>query len=153
MPSIFYFPTAIVVGLLLSYLLTFLCHDKIRVYKNSLRTEQKVIYDRIVSRRRLYSVMGVIAGLFLSILYLVLFLRSTGLYQGVVNFLLIFLLTPMIVYSVLPKPVYMLETSTTPEQSKAWFDIYLCMKNAMIYGFFIGLVATLLLMGLVESLV
>lgn len=151
---IFYFPTAIVTGLLLSYISTLLCHKKINVYENDLLPAQQPLYDDIVYRRLYYFVIGVVLGLFLCILYLVLpgLGRSTTLYHRVVHCLLIFLLTPMIVYSLLPKPVYMLETSTTPQETQAWFRVYVCMKNAMIYGFCIGFLAALVIMGVIEAL-
>lgn len=152
--SCFYFPTAIVVGLFISYLLTFLCHQKISMFDNDLRPDQKIVYDQIVRRRLWYFIAGIVIGLFLSFLYLILFFRVAGLYHGMINFLLILLLTPMIVYSLLPKPVYILETrNITPAETRAWFNIYVCMKNAMMYGFFIGLIATLVIMGTVQVLI
>ena len=54
----------------------------------------------------------------------------------------------MIVYKVLPKSDYMLKHSQTDQDYKDWFDIYLCMKNKSIYGFFTGFTMTMIVLSL-----
>ena len=74
-------------------------------------------------------------------------LSPSILYHRVVNALIILLFTPMIVYMLVPKSIYMLQqTGTTVQESRDWFAIYVCMKNGTMYGFCIGFIAALLVL-------
>ena len=54
-----------------------------------------------------------------------------------VNSVLIFVGLPIIFYRLAPKSSYMLQEPSSNIDTKDWFKIYLCMKNATMYSFII----------------
>lgn len=140
----FYLSTAILVGLLFSYIGTIHCHMKIKKFTNTLDPSQLVLYQSVRKRRMWYFLIGVMIALSGSILY---FCLSKDLpYPKIIYSLIILLLTPIVVYSLFPKSPYMLEQSNINNtETHDWFKIYVCMKNGMIYGFCIGFFITLII--------
>jgi hypothetical protein len=152
MPQIFYLPTAIVVGLLVSYLGTIHCHGYITKLTNSLNPSQLKVYQNARRRRLCYFVTGVVIAIIGAILYLCL--SSSPLYPRITNALIILLLTPMIVYTLFPKSPYMLQqTDINNQETQHWFTVYVCMKNGMVYGFCVGFIVALLVLVVLQQAV
>ena len=143
MSNIFYIPTAIVVGLIGSYMGTIRCHRSL----TNLSDQQRILYQDIRQRRLYYFITGVMVAIIAATIYLCL--SSSIVYHRVVNTLVILLLTPMIIYMLVPKSIYMLQqTGTTVQETRDWFAIYVCMKNGTMYGFCIGFIVGLLILTL-----
>jgi hypothetical protein len=152
MPRIFYLPTAIVVGLLASYLGTIHCHLNITKLTNSLNPSQLKVYQNARRRRLYYFVTGVVIAIIGAILFLCL--SSSPLYPRITNALIILLLTPMIVYTLFPKSPYMLQQNDINNQeTKHWFSVYVCMKNGTVYGFCVGFIVALLVLAVLQQVV
>lgn len=134
-------------GLLLSYVFTYYCHNQIITYTKDLSSELLIKYENIKKERMIH--LGI--GLTLAILISLIFYHNSPEINPIekINIIiLLILLLPMIVYKVLPKSDYMLKHSQTDQDYKDWFDIYLCMKNKSIYGFFTGFVGTMIVLNL-----
>ena len=132
-----YFQTSIVIGLFFSYLLTGLCHGKIRTLSDTLKGMNKVeTYQKIKNTRRRNFIIGILTAIISSILYWI-FTNEVDQYAKIINTLLILLLIPMVIYMIIPKKQYFLQTVQTNKEVQQWFDIYKCMQQKMIYGFFI----------------
>ena len=109
MSKIFYIPTAIVVGLIGSYIGTIHCHCKLRKLTQNLNTAQLEFYKNARQRRLYYFMTGIVIAIIGAILFLCL--SPSILYHRIMNALIILLLTPMIVYTLYPKSPYMLQQS------------------------------------------
>jgi hypothetical protein len=149
MPPIFYIPTAIVVGLICSYIGTLHCHLQIKNFTKTLEPLELSQYQNTRQRRLYYFITGFVIAIIGSILFLCL--HKSNMYHRISNALVILLLTPMIVYTLFPKSPYLLEQSTINNQeTQDWFKIYVCMKNGMIYGFCVGFIAALIILAILQ---
>ena len=146
-----YFQTSIVIGLFFSYLLTGFCHGKIRTLSETLKSMNKVeTYQKIKNTRRRNFIIGILTAIIGSILYWI-FTNEVDQYAKIINTLLILLLIPMVIYMIIPKKQYFLETVQTNKEVQQWFDIYKCMQQKMIYGFFIFFGISLLILYLISK--
>ena len=146
-----YFQTSIVIGLFFSYLLTGLCHGKIRTLSDTLKGMNKVeTYQKIKNTRRRNFIIGILTAIISSILYWI-FTNEVDQYAKIINTLLILLLIPMVIYMIIPKKQYFLQTVQTNKEVQQWFDIYKCMQQKMIYGFFIFFGISLLIFYLISK--
>lgn len=146
-----YFQTSIVIGLFFSYLLTGLCHGKIRTLSDTLKGMNKVeTYQTIKNTRRRNFIIGILTAIISSILYWI-FTNEVDQYAKIINTLLILLLIPMVIYMIIPKKQYFLQTVQTNKEVQQWFDIYKCMQQKMIYGFFIFFGISLLIFYLISK--
>lgn len=146
-----YFQTSIVIGLFFSYLLTGLCHGKIRTLSDTLKGMNKVeTYQTIKNTRRRNFMVGILVAIISSILYWI-YTNETDQYAKIINTLLILLLIPMVIYMIIPKKQYFLQTVQTNKEVQQWFDIYKCMQQKMIYGFFIFFGISLLIFYLISK--
>ena len=134
-------------GLLLSYVFTYYCHNQIITYTKDLSSELLIKYENIKKERMNHLGIGLILAILIS---LVFYYNSPEInpIEKINIIVLLILLLPMIVYKVLPKSDYMLKHSQTDQDYKDWFDIYLCMKNKSIYGFFTGFTMTMMVLSL-----
>ena len=149
MSKIFYIPTAIVVGLIASYIGTIHCHCKLSKLTQNLNPEQLQLYQNAKQRRLYYFITGIVIAIIATILFLCM--SSSILYYRIINALIILLLTPMIVYTLYPKSPYMLQQENiNNKETHAWFNVYVCMKNGMIYGFCIGFIATIIVLAILQ---
>jgi len=57
------------------------------------------------------------------------------------TFFAVTLIVAIVYYQLMPKSDYMLNHLKTPEQTKAWLDVYLTMKHRHIGGFLLGALA------------
>ena len=146
-----YFQTSIVIGLFFSYLLTGLCHGKIRTLSDTLKGMNKVeTYQKIKNTRHRNFIIGILTAIISSILYWI-FTNEVDQYTKIINTLLILLLIPMVIYMIIPKKQYFLQTVQTNKEVQQWFDIYKCMQQKMIYGFFIFFGISLLIFYLISK--
>lgn len=146
-----YFQTSIVIGLFFSYLLTGLCHGKIRTLSDTLKGMNKVeTYQKIKNTRHRNFIIGILTAIISSILYWI-FTNEVDQYTKIINTLLILLLIPMVIYMIIPKKQYFLQTVQTNKEVQQWFDIYKCMQQKMIYGFFIFFGISLLIFYLIAK--
>lgn len=149
--EIFYIPTAIVIGLFFSYVCTGFCHGRIRVLTETLRgMNQLGNYQEIRKGRRRNFIIGAILAIIGSLFYWI-YANEGNEYHKIINTLLFLLLIPMIIYMIIPKSKYFLETVTTIKETREWFDIYKCMQRNMLYGFFISFFLSLLILYLVDK--
>jgi hypothetical protein len=132
-----YYPAAVSVGLIVAYVLTLGCHTHISKYRKDLSESQKATYQSIVSARAWCFISGILVALLLLGVYLT-YMKHTDKYRTAWNSALILLLTPLIVYLLLPKSKFMLLEASTAQETKDWFNVYLCMSRSMIYGFVVG---------------
>jgi len=134
-------------GLLLSYVFTYYCHNQIITYTKDLSSELLIKYENIKKERMNHLGIGLILAILIS---LVFYYNSPEInpIEKINIIVLLILLLPMIVYKILPKSDYMLKHSQTDQDYKDWFDIYLCMKNKSIYGFFTGFTMTMMVLSL-----
>jgi len=134
-------------GLLLSYVFTYYCHNQIITYTKDLSSELLIKYENIKKERMTHLGIGLTLAILISLIF---YYNSPEInpIEKINIIILLILLLPMIVYKVLPKSDYMLKHSQTDQDYKDWFDIYLCMKNKSIYGFFTGFTVTMIVLSL-----
>ena len=112
-------------------------HDNIRLV---LSDELDVVYDGIVRERRNHYLLGLLLGMLLSA---VVVGRNPSFSFGtrVSYFLAITLSVAVAVYSFMPKSDYMLNHLKTPEENRAWLEMYRTMKQRYMVGFLLGALA------------
>lgn len=134
------FRISVLSGLVVSYLATLICHKNLSQMTKLIKDDKdlKTYYDEIKKQRRINCLIGCGVGFFFCLLFLVLF--KTDWKNRFVNLGIIFFLTPMVIYNLLPNKKYFLEASLygidlSEEQVVQWFQIYKCMQKSMIIGF------------------
>jgi len=147
--SALYFPAAVSVGLFAAYLMTGLCHDRIRRYEKDLDPTESDTYSKIRAYRLWCFVVGILFAVLTLFLYLVL-IRKKEVYHTAWDAILILLLVPMVIYLVIPKPRYMLLEDSSSVETKDWFRVYGCMTRGMIHGFLLGFFLSLLVLWLID---
>lgn len=105
--------------------------------KKTLSPELQERYEKIVAERRDHYFQGLVIGLIVSYFMLRL-LNITNIFHRVTFFLAITIPTSVLYYSLMPKSDYMLNHLKTPEQNKAWLEVYNTMKHSYLYGFAFG---------------
>lgn len=138
------------IGLVLSYLFTHYCHNKITDYSKDLTCELRKKYEAIRQERMTHFTVGVIIAVVICILFYNMSSDEFSQLDKINIIMLILLLLPMIVYKVLPKSDYMLKHSQSDDDYKDWFNIYLCMKNKSMYGFFCGFTISMVILNFVN---
>lgn len=137
------------VGILLSYIFTFYCHNQIKAYTQDLTEELLIKYDNIKKERMLHFNIGLILAIVISILFFNLSAGFSAIDRtNIIIFML--LLLPMVVYKLVPKSDYMLNHSQKDQDYKDWFNIYSCMENKSTYGFLCGFTISMLLLNLMN---
>ena len=129
-----------------SYLSTLGCHSNIDDFVKDLSDDLKTKYYNLKCERRIILIIGFIISFFVAILYYKKYSLNTKLSTRRVNSVLIFVALPIFVYRLVPKSSYMLqESSLNIHDTKDWFKIYLCMKNAMMYSFIITFIVVFII--------
>lgn len=136
------------VGLLLSYVFTYYCHQKINDYTKDLDSKLLCKYKKIRKERMIHLTLGVLVAMSISYLFYLRAPQETTQFQKINIILLILLLLPMVVYKLLPKSDYMLKHPQKDQDYKDWFNIYLCMKNQSVYGFLCGFTVSMIILSL-----
>jgi hypothetical protein len=138
------------IGLLISYVFTYYCHNQIYDYEKDLSEELLSKYENI--RKERMNHLGI--GIFIAVLISSVFYYKTppeiSQFQKINIIALLLLLLPMVVYKLLPKSDYMLKHSQSEQDYKDWFNIYLCMKNKSVYGFLCGFGVSILILSLMD---
>jgi uncharacterized protein YacL len=137
------------VGILLSYIFTYYCHDQIKEYSKDLPKHLKKKYEKIRSERMMHFFIGVVLAVAISALFYKMSTEFKPL-EKINIIVLIMLLLPMMVYKFLPKKDYMLKHSQKDQDYKDWFNIYLCMKNKSTYGFFAGFTISMVILNFIN---
>lgn len=138
---------SIFIGLLISYIATLSCHKNLKQMQDIVDDNKELenYYNDIRTQRRKNCLIGCLVGLVLAGISLI---KNKGSRTDkIVNFGIILLLTPMIIYMVLPNKKYFLEASLynielTNDQVVQWFQVYKCMQKSMIVGFLGGFFIT-----------
>jgi hypothetical protein len=123
-------------------------HDKLQLI---LSDELDVIYDGIVRERRNHYLLGLLLGMLLSA---VVVGRNPSFTFGtrVAYFLAITLSVAVIVYTFLPKSDYMLHHLKSPEENRAWLEMYQTMKQRYMVGFLLGALAAIPMANMICSM-
>jgi uncharacterized protein YacL len=95
------------------------------------------IYLQIANERANIYFQGLILGLIISYLLLNSIKLTTSFHKATF-FLAVTLIISVLYYFIIPKSDYMLNHLQTPEQNKAWLEVYKNMQKRYITGFIIG---------------
>lgn len=133
------FRISVLSGLIVSYIATLFCHKDLKQMSKSIQSNKDLenYYNDIKNQRRKNCIIGCIVGIFFSFFVL---LFKISWQDKLINAGIIILLTPMVIYNILPNKKYFLEASLynielTNENVVQWFQIYKCMQKSMIIGF------------------
>ncbi len=128
-------------GLLAASALTMtVTKEQHEVLRSKLSDELAAKYDAIAAERRNLYVQGLVLGLAIS--YVVVQMsKVANRFHRMSLFFAVTMLTAVIYYTAMPKSDYMLRHLETPEQNKAWLEIYNTMKSRYFYGFLLGAAA------------
>ena len=121
----------------------------IQQYKNQLPEDLQKVYENVTKERQQINIYGYVLGLIIS-LAVILFnyrLKQNKLttFNTICLVAVISFVTHYFYYMLTPKTTHMLEHIKTPEQTKAWLQMY---KNMQFYyhsGLLLGLIAVILL--------
>jgi hypothetical protein len=137
------------IGLLISYVFTYYCHNQINDYKNDLSPELLLKYENIRKERMNHFGLGILIAIVISFVFYFK-IQEMSKFQKINIIALLLLLLPMIVYKLMPKSDYMLKHSQKEQDYKDWFNIYLCMKNKSVYGFLCGFAVSMIILSLMD---
>lgn len=114
-------------------------NNTIMYFLSLLNPEQQQIYKNITQERMNIYLQGFVLGIILGIIYL----KTTKDRKAPTYciFVAIVLGITYIHYTIMPKSTYMLEHIETPEQAKAWLEIYREMKKTCHMGMILGVVS------------
>jgi hypothetical protein len=113
-------------------------HDKLKkVFSEDLIQT----YTNIVHERRNHYLQGLALGAVLATAVLWAFRPA----HRVVTFFAVSLFTGVLYYRLMPKSDYMLNHLKTPEQNRAWLEMYKTMQSRYVYGMLLGAGAALAL--------
>jgi len=124
-------------------------NDVVKKYKESLPSDLQVVYDKIAKERLSISMSGYVLGLILCII--IIFYNTTvkrnrlGAKSLVCIVVTTSFLTNYFYYTLSPKSDWMLNHLKTPEQNKAWLEMYKKMQYNYHLGFIFGIIAVGLL--------
>jgi hypothetical protein len=99
-------------------------------------------YKNITHMRRDHYVQGIIIGLVLTYFILNKFPISNSFHRMMLSFGITGL-TSVLYYCLMPKNDYMLNHLKTPEEIKAWLNIYKTMKRRYLLGLIFGLLSAI----------
>ena len=108
----------------------------------TLNEEQLAIYGEIINHRLTLYMQGFVLGIMAGVLYLAAMsstapARPSSMVLG--TFTLIVLGTQYLFYMLMPKPQWMLDVVTTPEQTQKWLEVYRYMSLRWHAGLVMGL--------------
>ena len=122
--------------------------DVVKKYKDSLPSDLQVVYDKIAKERLSISMTGYALGLVLSIIIIFYNTRVKRNLFGAKSLVCIVVTTSFLTnyfyYTLSPKSDWMLNHLNTPEQNKAWLEMY----RKMIYNYHLGFVFGIIAVGL-----
>lgn len=119
--------------------------EVVNKYKDSLSPDLQVIYDKIAKERLSISMCGYTLGLLLSIIIIVYNMRIKRNRLGTKSLVCIVVTTSFLTnyfyYTLSPKSDWMLNHLNSPEENKAWLEMYREMKYNYHLGFVLGIIA------------
>jgi len=86
-------------------------------------------------------VQGILLGALIAY-FVLLLVKVSNRFHKMSIFVTITLMTGVVYYFLMPKSDYMLNHLKTPEQNKAWLEVYKTMKQRYFLGFVLGALAT-----------
>ena len=102
--------------------------------------ELDAIYTKIVNERRNLYFQGLLLGILIAFFSLQLF-KTTNRFHRITFMLAIAVPISVMYYMLMPKSDYMLNHLKTPEENKAWLEVYNTMKHRYFYGLLFGTIA------------
>lgn len=99
-------------------------------------------YEKIVIERRNHYIQGLILGLIFSFI-IISNLSLENRFHKISLIFTITLITGFIYYMLKPKSDYMLNHLKTPEENKAWLEVYNTMKSRYYIGLLLGALAAI----------
>ena len=119
--------------------------EVVKKYKDSLSPDLQVVYDKIAKERLSISMTGYFFGLVLSIIIIFYNTRLKQNRLGAKSLVCIIITTSFLTnyfyYTLSPKSDWMLNHLKTPEENKAWVEMYREMKYNYHLGFVFGIIA------------
>ena len=123
--------------------------EVVKKYKDSLSPDLQVVYEKIAKERLSISMCGYSLGLVLSIIIIFYNTRLKRNRLGAKSLVCIVITTSFLTnyfyYTLSPKSDWMLNHLKTPEENKAWVEMYREMKYNYHLGFVLGIIAVGLL--------
>ena len=117
-------------------------HNLFIKFMDTLNSEQKEIYHKIIRERLSLYLGGMLLGILIGLIYLFYTKKSE---RSICIFIVIVFLTKMIVYKGYPKSTYMLYHLDKKEQVSAWTDIYRYMKKIWMLSFILAIISYVLI--------
>ena len=116
----------------------------VKKYKESLPSELKILYDKIAKERLSISMCGYALGLVFSIIITKIKGNRLGAKSLVCIVIATSFLTNYFYYMLSPKSDWMLNHLNSPEENKAWLEMY----REMQYSYHLGLVLGIIAVGM-----
>ena len=120
----------------------------VKKYKESLPSELKILYDKIAKERLSISMCGYALGLVFSIIIIFYNTKIKGNRLGAKSLVCIVIATSFLTnyfyYMLSPKSDWMLNHLNSPEENKAWLEMY----REMQYSYHLGLVLGIIAVGM-----
>jgi len=117
----------------------------IKTYEQTLKPEQKALYEKIVQERTSTYYMGYGLGVLLAVLFIIYNTRFRKVPLSAMPLVCIVVslsfLTNYFYYVLSPKSNYMLDHLTSPEETTAWLVMYKGMQRNYHMGLLFGVVA------------
>ena len=119
--------------------------DIVRQYKNQLPANLQILYEKISKERLHINYYGYILGLIFSVI--IIFYNISLKHKKLTNtsiiciVIVVSFLTNYFYYMLSPKSAWMLENINSPEQTKAWLEMYRSMQVNFHTGFVLGIIA------------
>lgn len=110
------------------------------VLRKTFSDELDEIYGSIVIERRNHYIQGLLLGALIAY-FVLLLVKVSNRFHKMSIFVTITLMTGVVYYFLMPKSDYMLNHLKTPEQNKAWLEVYKTMKQRYFLGFVLGALA------------
>ena len=139
--------TMFIVGMIYFYNMTNKS-EIVKHYKNSLPSDLQKRYDKISKERMIISYQGYAIGFILSLVIIFYNLKIKGSKMGTTSLVCIVIATSFVTnyfyYSLSRKSDWMLNHMGTPEEVKAWLQMY----KEMQYNYHMGLVLGIIAVGI-----
>ena len=120
----------------------------VKHYKEQLPSDLKILYDKIAGERKMISIYGYILGFIISLIIIFYNLNLKGKKLSTIPIFCIVLSTSFVTnyfyYILSPKTDWMINHLNSPEQIKAWLQMY----REMQYNYHMGLVLGIIGVGM-----
>lgn len=152
----FYLPLVLAFGFLGSYTGVHQCYGRIKSLKESLEPKELALYKQVEQERKNVYFTATLQALLVVIAYIIFHLMfgcQTSPYYFLSNILCLFLGSTFLFYTLMTKKKSMiLDANLSPDETKRWYHVYLCMQESFWSGFVWGLLVSAFLMMLLDAL-